>query len=328
MKKELNKEQVENLIKKGLKQKEIAKELNCTVIRLQRWLRKNNISMNKGYSNEIKNQVLELWKLNTSEKKIAEQVNLTVNQVRSIKSTLRKYIKLNNYTLTKVSDEVFKNIPLFWYLVGIFSSDGHLDSRCNSILIFQNDYNYLLKLKTLLKSNAKIYNSQKDNAKCYALRIYNKNFYNFLVNNGITSDKRYTNQLIECPKEYFCYYLRGIFDGDGCLSYRYISGRFEGKVIQITSGSKNFATKLLEILKILGFNSFCIQTKISNSGNKHYDIKTNNTNDIFSFCKYIYNSNFKFKLNKKYIKYIKLLKLYELDNKINDIVDTFTKVKE
>lgn len=45
------------------------------------------------------------------------------------------------------------------------------------------------------------------------------------------------------------YYIRGLFDGDGCLYYKYISGVFEGKTWQITSGSKLIAEGLVNCIK-------------------------------------------------------------------------------
>ena len=323
MKEPLNEELIYQLLEQNLTQVKIAEQLGCPLIRLQRWLRKNNISTEKRhYSEEIKNKVLELWNNKISEKNIAQQVGLTVAQVRSIKATLRK--KQNSGSKAHIKDEViFNNQPLFWYLVGIISSDGHITANSDSVCIYQNDYKYLNDLKNILESQANIYNENKDNVKCYVLRIHNSNLYNFFIQNDFDSDKRYTAPFLNnCPNEYLKYYLRGLFDGDGCLAYRYISGRFEGKIVQITSGSKLFAEGLKNKLNEIGFNTVNIQEKVSTAQNKYYDIKIDDTENVLKFCQFIYSGDFKFCLKKKYIKYYKLIKLIKLDSKINDIVDT------
>lgn len=325
MKEPLNEELVYQLLEQNLTQAKIAEQLGCPLIRLQRWLRKNNISTEKRrYSEEIKNKVLELWNNKVSEKDIAQQVSLTVAQVRSVKAALRK--KQEDYcTKAHIKDEIISNNqPLFWYLVGIISSDGHIIANSDSICIFQNDYKYLSDLKNILESQANIYSRKNENdIKCYTLRIHNSNLYKFFIQNNFDSDKRYTAPFLNnCPNEYLKYYLRGLFDGDGCLSYRYISGRFEGKIVQITSSSKIFAEGLKNKLNEIGFNTVDIQEKVSAAQNEYYDIKIDDTENVLKFCQFIYSGDFKFCLKKKYIKYYKLIELMKLDSKINDIVDT------
>jgi hypothetical protein len=71
-------------------------------------------------------------------------------------------------------------------------------------------------LQNLLKHFGKIYEYNLDH-KCYVLTILSKQLKEFLIKNKICGDKRYCVPFLQCPKEYINYYLRGLFDGDGCL---------------------------------------------------------------------------------------------------------------
>ena len=84
--KELDLEEVKNLLlDQRFKIKDAAEKLGCTIIKLQRFMRKNNIKVAKRYPQELKNKVLEI--LDTGlykHKEIADKIGLTLVEVRSI----------------------------------------------------------------------------------------------------------------------------------------------------------------------------------------------------------------------------------------------------
>lgn len=329
MKYKFNKVEVEDLLfNQKLKIKEAAERLGCTTIALQRYMRKEQIRIAKRYTQAQKDAVLQL--LDTGLYKhieIANKLGMALTEVRSIikqrSAKEKEDIKFPN----QVSDDFIKNKPLFWYLVGIVITDGHLVDRSANVTIYQNNYHFLECLQKLIGHSGKIREGRSETGRMYSLAILNKTFYNFLLSNGLDFDKRYSAKFIKCPDKYMPYYIRGIFDGDGCLAYRYISGRFEGKVIQITTGSLDIANALNTFFQKQNWNS-TIHNKVSIAGNPYYDITIDDTENVLKFCKYIYSGELTFKLERKYYKYIKLEKLIELDKQINEIVDTLEKSKE
>ena len=166
------------------------------------------------------------------------------------------------------------------------------------------------------------------NSECYTLTINNESLYNFFKSHKFTSDKRYSVKFINPPKEMIPYYIRGLFDGDGCLYYKYISGVYEEKTWQITSGSKLIAEGLVNCIKKELNIDLNIHKKISSAGNEYYDIICNITEDILKLCKFIYNDHTKLSLSRKLKSYLKLKSLINLDKQVNDIVDASMKIEE
>lgn len=323
MKYNFNKQQILNLFAQGKKISEVANELNCTVISLQRYMRKEDIKIAKRYSQDVKDKVFSL--LDTGKylhKDIAKEIGLTLSEVRSI----IKYRQANNRNSIKysnsINNDLLNNFDLFWYLIGIISTDGHISDKSNTISIFQNDYEYLKSLQENLEHKGKIYQTIGENGepKMFTLHLLSEKLRNFLIDNKFDSDKRYSVPFLDCPKEYLNFYLRGLFDGDGCIAYRYISGRMEGQLIQFTTGSEFMKNGLKNCLENLGWK-VSISEKLSQANNKYWDIKIDNREDVLAFCRYIYKGSHKFMLKRKYIKAIKLYKLLEFDKQINEIVE-------
>lgn len=286
-------------------------------------MRKEDIKIAKRYSQDIKDQVLTL--LDTGKyihREIAEKVGLTLTEVRSIIKQKQAVNRLQQKFPNSIDEMCLDKLDLFWYLVGIISTDGHVSNRSNIISIFQNDHEYLENLQKLLSHSGKIYQtcSKDGSPKIFQLNILSEKLRNFFVNNNFDSDKRYSAPFLNCPREYLNFYLRGLFDGDGCISYKYISGRMDGQIIQFTTGSEIMKNGIKRCLESFGWKT-SVSEKFSQANNKYWDIKLDNRNDVLDFCKFIYTGSHKFMLKKKYIKAIKLYKLLEFDKRINEIVE-------
>jgi len=113
------------------------------------------------------------------------------------------------------------------YILGFFSADGCLtiNPRSSHYIEFScNDKDVLEKIKRALKSDHKIGGRKRVNPnwkKSYRLQIGSKKMFNDLVKFGFTVNKTETVSLPKIPKKYFADYLRGYFDGDGCINYGY-----------------------------------------------------------------------------------------------------------
>lgn len=315
MKYKLNKEELEELYLKGnYKLIDLVNYYNIPEITIQRALKKYNIRKIKDLSylkeNENILKIKNMLLVNTHEE-IANYFNTSRNNIRKI-----IYSEINpksNIRYSNTISEQWISIenPLFWYIVGIVTTDGHVSNNSNTISIYQQNIEYLNNIKKLISHNGKIYKSNK----MYQLNITNKKLYTFFKDNNFNNDKRYSAPYIkDIPNDMFKYYLLGLFDGDGCLYYNYTSGVFKSKIFQITSGSKNLINPLKEKLKILDYNCR-MSNKISTTGNKYWDLIISETKDILKIMDLLYNEeSLKFCLKRKYILYLKLLKLIEIDN--------------
>lgn len=161
----------------------------------------------------------------------------------------------------RVNEDFFKVwTPEMAYVLGFMFADGSLidsnkSSRTYYISLFNNDLNLLTNIKRVLESNHKIYvkparlvtykNGKYISNKGYALRIGNKNMYHDLILLGLTHRKSNTMQLPDIKREYFNYFLRGYFDGDGCISWHLSNSRhYPSLRVLFTSGSVDFLDSL------------------------------------------------------------------------------------
>ena len=102
------------------------------------------------------------------------------------------------------------------------------------------------KLPQLRKyPNGKFYK----NSLVYTLRIGNMIIFNDLLKLGLTPRKSLTLRLPIVPNQYFSHYLRGYFDGDGCLTLSRSFGQKAYRVkLVFSSGNKNFLDDIVDTI--------------------------------------------------------------------------------
>ncbi len=155
------------------------------------------------------------------------------------------------------------------YVLGFIYADGAIiDSRISSrtcyLLLSNNDSDLLYQIGKTMSSNHRLdyrpaieRNFGKGKTylckPSYRLRIGNRLIYSDLLQLGLSPKKSLTILLPALPNEFFSFFLRGYFDGDGCVN---ICRRgINQKTIQVVfvSGSFMFLKKLNEnISNILG----------------------------------------------------------------------------
>lgn len=161
------------------------------------------------------------------------------------------------------------------YVLGLIFSDGTVEdvresSRTCYWAISSKDKSLLIQIKQAVSSNHKLYirkprivkfSSGKSYlcAKNYILRIGNKVMFRDLLNLGLTPRKSLILKFPEIPIEYFNFFLRGYFDGDGCITLHTPKGQNAQRVkVIFTSGCKDFLEKLSNKLQILVGTKFKI----------------------------------------------------------------------
>lgn len=182
----------------------------------------------------------------------------------NIRGQLRKYT---------VNDNYFKN----WsndmaYILGFWWADGYMRKRhmrYSDYYIFsicQNTKDVYL-LKEILKkmgSNNPIYRP-KTRPKGSHFEINSKEIYKDIINIGGTPNKSKIIRIPKIPKQYVSHFIRGLFDGDGCI---YIVNNkkkaYQYRVSYICSGSGTFLKETKSLLLSLGIGG-----KIYSNGNKN-----------------------------------------------------------
>lgn len=167
----------------------------------------------------------------------------------------------------KVNEDFFKTwSPCMAYVLGFIYADGALldvrkSSRGCYLSILSTDLPILEQIKIVFESSHPLYIREPQNMtsprtfkkylskRAYVLRIGNRMIYSDLVSLGLKPRKSLDIALPKIPHAYFFDFLKGYFDGDGCLYIDKSKTWLNAKLI-FTSGSKKFLTSLSKTLAI------------------------------------------------------------------------------
>lgn len=186
------------------------------------------------------------------------------------------------------------------YFLGLLYADGCIYDKDKLIEIGLNkkDVEILQKYKNELKYN-KPFKINNDNS--IYVSICSIIMYNDLINLGLTSNKSLT---IEFPKienvsdKYINHFIRGYFDGDGCISQNKKLNC--GGCISIL-GSLNFLTTLKEYFE----NKYKINSAIYKyNSSKIHKLCISKNSEIIKIKNIFYNKNTKIFLKRKKQKFI------------------------
>lgn len=243
-------------------------------------------------------------------KEIARQLNRTETAVgiKAKKEGLKKYQYTCDYNFFEIIDTEAKA-----YWLGFISSDGWISVNSNSgagvvgIELQVSDINHLKKFNKDIGGNYKIdviekqCNLSDHNTpfKMCRIRIYSKKMADDLIKLGVTSSKTENIKLPNLPQDLMRHYIRGFFDGDGCVRQRTrkLASGNECKypVCDITSKCLDFLNELRTLLyKTKGICSYIYSDK--NNTSRLYIHKNQHTLD---FLNYIYSDSSVF-LTRKY----------------------------
>lgn len=180
--------------------------------------------------------------------------------------------KRGGHNRKKVNEDFFKAwSPEMAYVLGFIYADGMIEdcrqsSRTCYTSITNTDLEILENIRSIMSSNhpfevipAKINHILGKDYLCkprFVFRIGNKKMYTDLIGLGLCPRKSLIIELPEIPEQHFQYFLRGYFDGDGCIHVEKTRSRLK---IIFTSGSKKFLEQIsIKIQTFLGHIKFGI----------------------------------------------------------------------
>ena len=156
------------------------------------------------------------------------------------------------------------------YCLGIIYSDGNIyfgrddgnlktTAIVSRLSIAQKDPEILKKIKALMQSNVKLYHRPKRvnkkgivSGKVYIIQFGRTEIVRDLVALGLESNKSLTMKFPKIPVQFQRHFIRGLWDGDGCIR---ITTRSKDSVYwraDYVSGSKVFIDKMYEVLRGAG----------------------------------------------------------------------------
>lgn len=187
--------------------------------------------------------------------------------------------------------------PEMAYLLGYIYADGSLEDspkiRGHYIRLTSIDKDRIQFAQTQLQAAhpiQKLTKTTPHEKQRFLLRIGSKKMFADLLSIGLSPKKSLTVRMPVIPKKYLSNFVRGYFDGDGCV-YIETALNTKGKRILkalrviFTSGSKKF---LIDLEKLLRENVSLEERKIT-SARRCYQLRYSTKDSVSLFC-YFYSS--------------------------------------
>lgn len=188
------------------------------------------------------------------------------------------------------------------YVLGFLYADGNITnsipSRTQYIHLYSNDEHILYAIKAVLSSSHGI---QKVSNKTFArtgktykskdgfrLRIGSKEMYSDLLKLGVVPNKSRIATFPNIPKKYLGSFIRGNFDGDGCVFLQKALGITQPVIIKklsaiFTSGSYKFLEGMVGVIK----NNLTISHNRIYNGTRSFQLRYS-TKDSIELFKLMY----------------------------------------
>lgn len=158
------------------------------------------------------------------------------------------------------------------YVLGFFAADGSMieSRRGGHFIEFHiTDKEILVAIRNAMNSNHAIAARKRANPRHkigYRIQMGSKELFTDLLELGFTPRKSLTLKMPSIPKKHVSHFVRGYFDGDGCVYFK--SLRFTGRknaryVLQslFTCGTHNFLVALQVLLQQHGVKGGSLKKK-------------------------------------------------------------------
>lgn len=231
----------------GSSLKDISKKFNMSISTVIEVLVENGVEIRRSNmkTNEetIKRdkEILERYKNGESTASISKDVGLSIGAV--VYRIKRHGIKMVEHARDDVFDEIDTEEKAYFF--GLFCADGWISvkeerGKWNLSLYLQEQDGYIVDRFMKMFHDRKSRPVKKDGKITgYEASINSKRTVLKLMEYGIDSNKSYTLKFPECvPEEFICDFVRGFFDGDGCIS---------GKQTSFV-GTKWFISTLIDVM--------------------------------------------------------------------------------
>jgi intein/homing endonuclease len=143
------------------------------------------------------------------------------------------------------------------YILGLLFADGSLENasyiRGKYIRLTSTDFSLIEQVRKALNSQHKVVTipPSGNRKEKYLLRIGSHKIYNDLENLGLHPRKSLDMELPHIPYRFLSDFVRGYFDGDGCMAFENTKNKPYNRLkVIFTSGSKNFLCSLASVLKV------------------------------------------------------------------------------
>ena len=263
------KEIIKNLyLKEGLSCTKIAKQFKTTAATISSFLKRNGIEVinKQNFLNyNISKDILPRYQQGESLSKLAKEFNTSVQTLsRNLKKLGIEIVNRQNET--KFDETIFDNIDseekAYW--LGFIFADGYISSSSYDfeLSLKGSDIEHLHKFNKFMKhnkDNIKLGTTKLGNKTYLRCRwgITNKHLWQVLNSYGCTPRKsltlKFPKQIAFNSNKIKLAFIRGYFDGDGCISYHTKEKNIKPKASIL--GTQNFLKSIQECISSITENS-------------------------------------------------------------------------
>lgn len=225
---------------------------------IKRLLVKNNITIReaneirrKKFSDKQTKYVIELYTNNISIKSISEEFGVDSSVIKRMLIENNICIRDDSECQIKydIKDSYFDSIDTedkaYW--LGFITADGCVFGNRLKITLSEKDKNHLYKFRACINSTHPIKNIEvnlnTNKYKGIEFVVNNRKMIKKLNSYGVIPNKHDLVDVPQIDKQFLRHYYRGIFDGDGCLSYSNYSW------CCYLAGNNNILSKFAEFVK-------------------------------------------------------------------------------
>lgn len=213
------------------------------------------------------------------------------------------------------------------YFLGLLYADGSVIPNKNvvKISLIEPDIDILKKFSLCINSNRPLapYQPKKGNCyKNYTLNISSVKIYNDVIKQGCHPQKTFTLKFPteeQVPSHLIQHFVRGYFDGDGCITTKGHSERYKNKQYKVCIVSTlDFCIELSKLTngQLRVNNSLEIRHKERNNCTRQFIVSGNK--QVKTFLDWLYKDATIY-LKRKYDRYQEVLDNdYRIKNKIHD----------
>tara|TARA_Y100000310_G_scaffold344986_1_gene460969 strand:- start:440 stop:1249 length:810 start_codon:yes stop_codon:yes gene_type:complete len=206
----------------------------------------------------------------------------------------------------KINENYFKKWSRSMsYILGFLYADGGMGRKCDNIdlSLQERDKGHLYSILEYLQANIPIYRIETKQLSgritiSYGFTLCSKKVCKDLLELGLHPNKTFTIKFPKMPKQYMNHFIRGYFDGDGC-----ISGKERNWQFSLVSSNLDFVTTIQNILK--GFDINVNIYKVNNS----FSLCSGARESLRKFYSFLYDDAGLHLIRKK-VKFNEFMKIY------------------
>lgn len=306
---------IKEMVEEGFAAKRIAKKLNLNFKEVQQTIQDNGWEIKKEeFSDSCKSNIINLYESGVSAKNLGIKYSIDKRRIqRWVRGKGLERSLGEAHRFTHFNENFFDSIdtPAKAYWLGFFYADAYNCEQTNTVhvTLSKKDKNHLKLLADALNlpsSNIKVYNSKIGNKEypTVSLRFYSKHMCNSLREKGCPQAKSF---ILTYPDwldiSLHNHFIRGLFDGDGCLSKRKSNDEWKWSLVSTKEGCNKIQQIILRETD-LAIKYHCISKENKNT----YELETNGNEKIHNLMKWLYeDSTSKTRLDRKYQKYEELI---------------------